>query len=152
MLAFCWEVLLKKNRFMRHESIHELIVYYITIHNVKWIVIHESQYLRFDSALFQWPFCSIHARPRQAWWHFVSRAWSWSAEQKKGHGPRKSVRGTTATFGRQAPIVGSEILEWINWATTLHFPICLRKLGNKQKRLLSFIVPLLWKGKEIVHM
>ena len=30
---------------------------------------------------------------------------------KKGHGPRKSVRGTTATFGRQAPIVGSEILE-----------------------------------------
>ena len=55
ILTFCWEVLLKKNRFMTHESIHESILYYITIHDVKWIVIHDSQYLRIDSALVsQW--------------------------------------------------------------------------------------------------
>ena len=44
---FCWEVLLKKNRFMTHV----LILYYITIHDVKWIVIHDSQYLSIDWAL-----------------------------------------------------------------------------------------------------
>ena len=44
--AFCWEVLLKKNRFMTHS-----ILYYKTIHDVKWTVIHDSQYLRIDSAL-----------------------------------------------------------------------------------------------------
>ena len=36
---------------MSHESIHESILYYITIHDVKLIVIHDSQYLRIDSAL-----------------------------------------------------------------------------------------------------
>ena len=51
ILAFCWEVLLKKNRFMTHESIHKLILFYITIHDVKRIVIHNSQYLIIDSAL-----------------------------------------------------------------------------------------------------
>ena len=36
---------------MTHESIHEWILYYITIHGMKLIMIHDSQYLRIDSAL-----------------------------------------------------------------------------------------------------